>query len=102
MQLSRQLAGFSCEESERLRKAMGKLKREEIDALKPLFIEGGKKNGHNPRILEKIWRDWEKKFGLYAFCKSHAVCYTWLAYQTAYLKAHYPVEYMSALRSCRK
>ncbi len=102
MQLSRQLAGFSCEESERLRKAMGKLKREEIDALKPLFIEGGKKNGHNPRILEKIWRDWEKKFGLYAFCKSHAVCYTWLAFQTAYLKAHYPVEYMSALRSCRK
>jgi len=60
-------------------------------------MEGGQQNGHDSKILEKIWNDWENKFGSYAYCKSHAVCYTWLAYQTAYLKAHYPDEYMSAL-----
>lgn len=101
MNLSRQIAGFTPEESDILRKAMGKKKQEIIDSLKPKFIEGGTKNGYKPRILKKIWKDWEK-CGSYLFCKSHAVCYTWLAYQTAYLKAHYPVEYMSALINCRQ
>ena len=101
MLLSRLLADFTREESDILRKAMGKRKKEIIDVLKPQFIERGKKNGHNPRILEKIWKDWEH-FGCYAFNKSHAVCYTWIAYQTAYLKANYPVEYMAAIMESRK
>lgn len=101
MHLSRQIASFTREESDTLRKAMGKKKQEIIDSLKPKFIEGGVKNGYKPRILKKIWKDWEK-YGSYLYCKSHAVCYTWLAYQTAYLKTHYPVEYMSALLMCRK
>lgn len=66
--------------------------------MKPKFIEGGKKNGHDPKILEKIWADWEK-FASYAFNKSHATCYSWVAYQTAYLKANYPSEYMAATMS---
>lgn len=101
MLLSRLLADFTREESDILRKAMGKRKKDIIDVLKPQFIERGKKNGHNPRILEKIWKDWEH-FGCYAFNKSHAVCYTWIAYQTAYLKANYPVEYMAAIMESRK
>lgn len=101
MNLSRLIAGFTREESDTLRKAMGKKKQKIIDSLKPKFIEGGVKNGYKPRILKKIWKDWEK-YGGYLYCKSHAVCYTWLAYQTAYLKAHYPVEFMSALLSCRR
>lgn len=101
MMLSRLLADFTREESDILRKAMGKRKKDIIDVLKPQFIERGKKNGHNPRILEKIWKDWEH-FGCYAFNKSHAVCYTWIAYQTAYLKANYPVEYMAAIMESRK
>ena len=101
MNLSRLIAGFTREESDTLRKAMGKKKQELIDSLKPKFLEGGKKKGHDPKILEKIWKDWEK-YGPFAYCKSHAVCYTWLAYKTAYLKAHYPVEFMSALLSCRR
>lgn len=101
MNLSRQLAGFTREESDTLRKAMGKKKQELIDSLKPKFLEGGKKKGHDPKILEKIWKDWEK-YGGYLYCKAHFVCYTWLAYQTAYLKAHFPAEYMSALLRCRK
>lgn len=101
MLLSRLLADFTREESDILRKAVGKRKKDIIDVLKPQFIERGKKNGHNPRILEKIWKDWEH-FGCYAFNKSHAVCYTWIAYQTAYLKANYPVEYMAAIMESRK
>ena len=94
MLLSRQLANFTRGESDALRKAMGKKKKAIVDAMKPKFIEGGKKNGHDPKILEKIWADWEK-FASYAFNKSHATCDSWVAYQTAYLKAHYPAEFMA-------
>ena len=100
MLLSRQLADFTRGESDALRKAMGKKKKDIVDAMKPKFIEGGKKNGHDPKVLEKIWADWEK-FASYAFNKSHATCYSWVAYQTAYMKAHYPAEYMAALMTRR-
>ncbi|MBR4366726.1 MAG: DNA polymerase III subunit alpha [Bacteroidaceae bacterium] len=95
MLLSRQLADFTRGESDALRKAMGKKKKDIVDAMKPKFLEGGKKNGHDPEILQKIWGDWEK-FASYAFNKSHATCYSWVAYQTAYMKAHYPAQYMAA------
>src|SRR5574344_1395463 len=98
MLLSRQLAGFTRGESDTLRKAMGKKLKEKLDHLHPKFIEGGQKNGHKKEVLEKIWADWEK-FASYAFNKSHATCYSWVAYQTAYLKAHYPSEYMAAVMS---
>ncbi len=98
MLLSRQLADFTRGESDALRKAMGKKKKDIVDKMKPKFIEGGVKNGHDAKTLEKIWADWEK-FASYAFNKSHATCYSWVAYQTAYLKAHYPAEYMSAVIS---
>ena len=98
MLLSRLLADFTRGESDALRKAMGKKLRDKLDHMKPKFIEGGKKNGHDPKILEKIWADWEK-FASYAFNKSHATCYSWVAYQTAYLKANYPSEYMAATMS---
>ncbi len=101
MLLSRQLANFTRGESDALRKAMGKKKKDIVDAMKPKFIEGGKSNGHDPKVLEKIWADWEK-FASYAFNKSHAACYSWVAYQTAYLKAHYPAEFMAALMTRRK
>ena len=101
MLLSRQLADFTRGESDALRKAMGKKKKDIVDAMKPKFVEGGKKNGHDPKILEKIWADWEK-FASYAFNKSHAACYSWVAYQTAYLKANYPAEYMAAIMSRRR
>ena len=101
MNLSRLLANFTPDESDRLRKAMGKKKQETIDEMKPRFIEGGKKNGYDSKILEKIWKDWEA-YGGYLCCKAHAVSYTWLAYQTAYLKAHYPEKYMSVLLKYRK
>lgn len=94
MLLSRFLANFTREESDILRKAMDKKKQVVLDEIKPKFIEGGRKNGHDPKDLEKVWVEWEK-YGPYAYCKSHAICYTWIAYQTAYLKAHYPDEYMS-------
>ena len=94
MLLSRQLANFTRGQSDALRKAMGKKKKAIVDQMKPMFIEGGKKNGHDPKVLEKIWADWEK-FASYAFNKSHATCYSWVAYQTAYLKAHYPAEFMA-------
>ena len=89
MLLSRQLADFTRGESDALRKAMGKKKKDIVDAMKPKFIEGGKRNGHDEKVLDKIWADWEK-FASYAFNKSHAACYSWVAYQTAYLKANYP------------
>ena len=95
MLLSRQLADFTRGESDALRKAMGKKKKDIVDKMKPKFIEGGQKNGHDPKVLDKIWSDWEK-FASYAFNKSHATCYSWVAYQTAYLKANYPPQYMAA------
>ncbi|MFI3317563.1 MAG: DNA polymerase III subunit alpha [Rikenellaceae bacterium] len=98
MLLSRLLGNFTRGESDSLRKAMGKKLRDKLDELKPKFIDGGKSNGHDPEVLEKIWGDWEK-FASYAFNKSHATCYSWIAYQTAYLKANYPSEYMAALLS---
>ena len=100
MLLSRQLANFTRGESDALRKAMGKKKKDIVDAMKPKFIKQGQENGHDPKVLEKIWGDWEK-FASYAFNKSHATCYSWVAYQTAYLKAHYPAEYMAALMTRR-
>ena len=101
MLLSRQLANFTRGESDALRKAMGKKKKKIVDEMKPKFIEGGQKNGHDPKVLEKIWADWEK-FASYAFNKSHAACYSWVAFQTAYLKANYPPEFMAAIMSRRK
>lgn len=98
MLLSRQLAGFTRGQSDTLRKAMGKKLIEKMNHLEGLFYEGGQKNGHKLEVLKKIWEDW-KKFASYAFNKSHATCYSWVAYQTAYLKAHYPAEYMAATMS---
>ena len=98
MLLSRLLADFTRGESDTLRKAMGKKLKDKLDALKPKFIAGGKKNGHDPEVLEKIWGEWEK-FASYAFNKSHATCYSWVAFQTAYLKANYPSEFMAAVLS---
>ncbi|MBE6185863.1 MAG: DNA polymerase III subunit alpha [Rikenellaceae bacterium] len=98
MLLSRLLGGFTRGESDTLRKAMGKKIKSKLDELKPKFISGGQANGHDPNVLEKIWADWEK-FASYAFNKSHATCYSWVAYQTAYLKANYPSEYMAAVLS---
>ncbi|MCH5214516.1 MAG: DNA polymerase III subunit alpha [Muribaculaceae bacterium] len=98
MLLSRLLAGFTRGESDMLRKAMGKKQIAVMEKLKVKFMEGGKSNGHSPEALEKIWKDWEA-FAKYAFNKSHATCYSWLAYQTAYLKANYPAEFMAAVLS---
>ena len=98
MLLSRLLAGFSRGESDVLRKAMGKKQKDKLDKLKPKFIKGGEERGHDTKTLEKIWSDWEA-FASYAFNKSHATCYSWIAYQTAYLKANYPSEYMAAVLS---
>ena len=96
MLLSRQLANFTRGESDTLRKAMGKKLIEKMNELKGKFMSQGAANGHDPAILENIWKDWEK-FASYAFNKSHATCYSWVAYQTAYLKAHYPAEFMAAV-----
>ena len=98
MLLARQLAGFTRGQSDTLRKAMGKKLMAQMDKLETLFYEGGTKNGHSKETLNKIWEDW-KKFASYAFNKSHATCYSWVAFQTAYLKAHYPAEYMAAVMS---
>ena len=95
MLLSRLLANFTRGESDKLRKAMGKKQMAVLESLQVKFMEGGKANGHDPKILNKIWEDW-KKFASYAFNKSHAACYSWVAYQTGYLKAHYPAEFMAA------
>ncbi|HNX44522.1 MAG TPA: DNA polymerase III subunit alpha [Bacteroidales bacterium] len=96
MLLSQKLAGFSKGKADELRKAMGKKLREKLDKMKPEFIEGGNQRGHPADKLEKIWSDWEA-FASYAFNKSHSTCYAFVAYQTAYLKVHYPAEYMAAL-----
>ncbi|MCD7973974.1 MAG: DNA polymerase III subunit alpha [Candidatus Azobacteroides sp.] len=98
MLLSRLLANFTRGQSDELRKAMGKKLKDKMDTLKVKFIDGAKANGHDPKICEKIWSDWEK-FASYAFNKSHATCYSWVAFQTAYLKANYPSEYMAAVLS---
>jgi len=98
MLLSQKLAGFTKGKADVLRKAMGKKIFSLLEELKPEFIEGGKGNGHPEEILEKIWKDWEA-FAAYAFNKSHSTCYAYIAYQTAYLKAHYPAEYMAAVLS---
>ncbi len=95
MLLSRLLANFTRGESDKLRKAMGKKQMTVLQELKGKFMEGGKANGHDPKILDKIWKDWER-FASYAFNKSHAACYSWVAYQTGYLKAHYPAEFLAA------
>lgn len=96
MLLSQKLAGFSKGDADVLRKAMGKKDRKTLDKLKPQFLEGAMAKGHPKETLEKIWTDWEA-FASYAFNKSHSTCYAFVAYQTAYLKAHYPAEYMSAV-----
>jgi DNA polymerase-3 subunit alpha len=98
MLLSQKLAGFSKGEADTLRKAMGKKQREVLDKMKPTFLDGGRKNGHDVQKLEKIWKDWEA-FASYAFNKSHSTCYAWVAYQTAFLKANYPAEYMASVLS---
>ena len=98
MLLSQKLASFSKGEADVLRKAMGKKKKDLIDQLRPKFIDGGIKSGHPKEVLEKIYTDWEA-FASYAFNKSHSTCYAFIAYQTAYLKTHYPAEYMAAVLS---
>ena len=98
MLLSRQLANFTRGESDTLRKAMGKKQKDKLDKMKPQFISQGQANGHDPGKLEKIWTDWEK-FASYAFNKSHATCYSWIAYQTAFLKANYPAQFMAGIMS---
>lgn len=98
MLLSRLLAGFTRGQSDTLRKAMGKKMKDKMDELKDKFLVGGKKNGYEEEVLLKIWADWED-FASYAFNKSHAACYSWVSYQTAYMKAHYPSQYMAAVMS---
>lgn len=98
MLLSQKLANFSKGDADVLRKAMGKKQREVLDKMKPKFISQAMENGHPEDKLEKIWKDWEA-FAEYAFNKSHSTCYAWVAYQTAYLKANYPAEYMAAVLS---
>lgn len=101
MLLSRLLAGFTRGQSDTLRKAMGKKKIDQMNKLEKLFYEGGESRGHDHETLHKIWEEW-KKFASYAFNKSHAACYSWVAFQTAYIKAHYPGEYMAALLTRRR
>ncbi|MEC7005287.1 MAG: DNA polymerase III subunit alpha, partial [Bacteroidota bacterium] len=98
MLLSQKLAGFTKGEADTLRKAMGKKNFELLSKMKPQFLQQGGERGHDAEILEKIWKDWEK-FASYAFNKSHSTCYALIAYQTAYLKAHYPAQYMAAVLS---
>ena len=98
MLLSQKLADFTKGEADVLRKAMGKKQKDVLDKMKPKFVEQASAKGHDATILEKIWKDWEA-FASYAFNKSHSTCYAWIAYQTAYLKAHYPAEYMAAVLS---
>ena len=95
MLLSQKLANFTKGEADKLRKAMGKKLIDVLNSLKDKFMSGGMKNGHPEKVLDKIWKDWEK-FAQYAFNKSHATCYAWVSYQTAYLKCHYPSEFQAA------
>jgi DNA polymerase-3 subunit alpha len=98
MLLSQKLADFTKGEADVLRKAMGKKQKDVLDKMKPQFIDQAKEKGHAEEKLEKIWKDWEA-FAAYAFNKSHSTCYAWIAYQTAFLKAHYPAEYMASVLS---
>jgi DNA polymerase III subunit alpha len=98
MLLSQKLADFTKGEADTLRKAMGKKQIAVLDKMKPQFIDQASEKGHDPEVLEKVWKDWEA-FASYAFNKSHSTCYAWIAYQTAYLKAHYPAEYMASVLS---
>ena len=98
MLLSQKIAGFTKGEADVLRKAMGKKQKDVLDKMKPKFVEQAAAKGHDAKRLEKIWTDWEA-FASYAFNKSHSTCYAWIAYQTAYLKAHYPAEYMASVLS---
>ncbi|MDF1672373.1 MAG: DNA polymerase III subunit alpha [Vicingaceae bacterium] len=98
MLLSQKLADFTKGEADVLRKAMGKKQIAVLDKMKPQFIEQASEKGHDPKVLEKVWKDWEA-FAAYAFNKSHSTCYAWIAYQTAFLKAHYPAEYMASVLS---
>ena len=95
MLLSQKLAGFTKGEADKLRKAMGKKQIDILNSLKGKFMEGGMKNGHLEKVLDKIWKDWEK-FAQYAFNKSHATCYAWVSYQTGWLKCHYPSEFFAS------
>lgn len=101
MLLSQKLAGFTKGQADMLRKGMGKKKKKLIDMLHPLFLEGGQNNGHPKETLEKVWKDWEA-FASYAFNKSHSTCYAYVAFQTAYLKAHYPAEFMASVLTHNK
>jgi len=98
MLLSQKLANFTKGDADVLRKAMGKKQRDVLDKMKPKFLEGGEANQHPKKVLEKIWNDWEA-FAEYAFNKSHSTCYALIGYQTGYLKAHYPAEFMAAVLS---
>ncbi len=98
MLLSQKLAGFTKGDADKLRKAMGKKQKDVLDKMRPQFIKQASERGHDEKVLDKIWKDWEA-FASYAFNKSHSTCYAWVAYQTAYLKAHYPAEYMAAVLS---
>ena len=99
MLLSQKLAGFTKGQADKLRKAMGKKKIKDMEELYVKFMEGGRANGHDDKLLNKIWQDW-RAFAEYAFNKSHATCYAWVSYQTAWLKAHYPAEFFAANMSC--
>ena len=101
MLLSQRLAGFTKGEADKLRKAMGKKQIDILNSLKDKFMAGGAANGHPEKVLDKIWKDWEK-FAQYAFNKSHATCYAWVSYQTGYLKAHYPSEFFASCLNCAK
>ena len=101
MLLSQKLAGFTKGEADKLRKAMGKKQIDILNSLKDKFMEGGTANGHPEKVLDKIWKDWEK-FAQYAFNKSHATCYAWVSYQTGWLKCHYPSEFFASCLDCAK
>jgi len=101
MLLSQKLAGFTKGEADKLRKAMGKKQIDILNSLKDKFMSGGMANGHPEKVLDKIWKDWEK-FAQYAFNKSHATCYAWVSYQTGWLKCHYPSEFFASCLDCAK
>ena len=101
MLLSQKLAGFTKGEADKLRKAMGKKQIDILNSLKDKFMAGGTANGHPEKVLDKIWKDWEK-FAQYAFNKSHATCYAWVSYQTGWLKCHYPSEFFASCLNCAK
>ena len=101
MLLSQKLAGFTKGEADKLRKAMGKKQIDILNSLRDKFMSGGLANGHPEKVLDKIWKDWEK-FAQYAFNKSHATCYAWVSYQTGWLKCHYPSEFFASCLDCAK